>query len=106
MHTLRLFHSQVAAHRLVALKWRLFLKEQRNLRTSTANLWPFQLTLNVGFISKPNLTLFLDTHLAWTATEPPSPDKIGPLAIPLLADHNQSVSRHYGILQAEGNAQR
>jgi peroxiredoxin 1 len=46
------------------------------------------------------------THLSWTATEPPLPDKIGPLAIQLLSDHAQVVSRHYGVLQTEGYAQR
>jgi alkyl hydroperoxide reductase subunit AhpC len=48
------------------------------------------------------------THLAWTSTGPGRNEKLGvkSLKIPLLADHSQTVSRHYGILEAGGNAKR
>lgn len=48
------------------------------------------------------------THLAWTGTGPASEanEGAGPLKMPLLSDHNHSISRHYGVLQPEGHAQR
>jgi peroxiredoxin (alkyl hydroperoxide reductase subunit C) len=47
------------------------------------------------------------THLAWNGTGPgAAADNARGLKMPLLADHDHLISRHYGVLQSEGHAQR